>query len=46
MYLLPKIHKILDNAHGRPVILNCGTPTQDPLLAGLIIANHSFLDRL
>ena len=28
MYLLPKIHKILDNAHGRPVISNCGTPTE------------------
>ena len=28
MYLLPKIHKILDNAPGRPVIPNCGTPTE------------------
>ena len=28
MYLLPKIHKILDNAPGRPVISNCGTPTE------------------
>ena len=28
MYLLPKIHKRLVNAPGRPVISNCGTPTE------------------
>ena len=27
MYLLPKIHKRLVNVPGRPVISNCGTPT-------------------
>ena len=28
MYLLPKIHKRLDNVPARPVISNCGTPTK------------------
>ena len=28
MYLLPKIHKGLVNVPGRPVISNCGTPTE------------------
>ena len=28
MYLLPKIHKRLSNVPGRPVISNCGTPTE------------------
>ena len=28
MYLLPKIHKRLNNVPGVPVILNCGTPTE------------------
>ena len=28
MYLLPKIHKRLDNVPGRPVISNCGTPSE------------------
>ena len=28
MYLLPKIHKGLDNLPGRPIILNCGTLTE------------------
>ena len=28
MYLLPKIHKRLENVPGRPVISNCGTPTE------------------
>lgn len=28
MYFLPKIHKRLDNVPGRPVISNCGTPTE------------------
>ena len=28
MYLLPKIHKRLVNVSGRPVISNCGTPTE------------------
>ena len=28
MYLLPKIHKRLVNVRGRPVISNCGTPTE------------------
>ena len=27
-YLLPKIHKRLFNVPGRPVISNCGTPTE------------------
>ena len=27
LYLLPKIHKSLENIPGRPVISNCGTPT-------------------
>ena len=27
-YLLPKIHKRLDNVPGRPVISNCGAPTE------------------
>ena len=29
MYLLPKIHKRLYNVPGRPVICNCGTPTEN-----------------
>ena len=28
MYHLPKIHKRLFNVPGRPVISNCGTPTE------------------
>ena len=28
MYLLPKIHKRLFDVPGRPVISNCGTPTE------------------
>ena len=28
LYLLPKIHKSLENGPGRPVISNCGTPTE------------------
>ena len=28
MYLLPKIHKRLFNVSGRPVISNCGSPTE------------------
>ena len=28
MYLLPKIHKRLYDVPGRPVISNCGTPTE------------------
>ena len=28
LYLLPKIHKRLENVPGRPVIYNCGTPTE------------------
>ena len=28
MYFLPKIHKRLDNVPSRPVISNCGTPTE------------------
>ena len=28
LYFLPKIHKRLSNVSGRPVISNCGTPTQ------------------
>ena len=28
MHLLPKIHKRLSNISGRPVISNCGTPTE------------------
>ena len=28
LYLLPKIHKRLENVPGRPVISNCGTPTE------------------
>ena len=28
VYLLPKIHKRLENVQGRPVISNCGTPTE------------------
>ena len=28
LYLLPKIHKRLSNVPGRPVISNCGTPTE------------------
>ena len=28
LYLLPKIHKGLSNVPGRPVISNCGTPTE------------------
>ena len=26
-FLLPKMHKRLDKVLGRPVVLNCGTPT-------------------
>ena len=29
LYLLPKIHKRLYNVPGRPVISNCGTPTEE-----------------
>ena len=28
MYFLPKIYKRLHNVMGRPVISNCGTPTE------------------
>ena len=28
MYLLPKVHKQIENVPGRPVISNCGTPTE------------------
>ena len=28
LYLLPKIHKRLENVPGRPVNSNCGTPTE------------------
>ena len=28
MYLLPKIHKRLSGVPGRPVITNCGMPTE------------------
>ena len=28
MYLLPKIHKRLSDVPGRPVISNCGMPTE------------------
>ena len=36
MYFLPKIHKRSDNVPGRPVISNCGTPTEK---------DFDFLDR-
>ena len=29
MYLLPKIHKRLVNVPGHPIVLNCGTPTDE-----------------
>ena len=29
MYLLPKIHKRLSDVPGRPVISNCGVPTEE-----------------
>ena len=37
MHLLPKIHKRLKHVPGRPVISNCGTPTEkvSEFLAGL-----------
>ena len=28
LYMLPKIHKRLSEVPGRPVISNCGTPTE------------------
>ena len=28
LHLLPKIHRCLENVPGRPVISNCGTPTE------------------
>ena len=49
MYLLPKIHKHLFNAPGRPVISNCGTPTEkafeflDHHLQPIIESGTSFL---
>ena len=30
LYLLPKSHRRLYNIPGRPVISNCGTPTEEP----------------
>ena len=37
MYLLPKIHKRLYDVPGRPVISNCGTPTEK---ASEFLDNH------
>ena len=37
LYLLPKIHKSLYNVPGRPVISNCGTPTEK---ASEFLDNH------
>ena len=39
MYLLPKIHKRLEGVSGRPVISNCGTPTEKSLYLWIIILN-------
>ena len=41
VYLLPKIHKRLYNVPGRPVIPNCGTPTEKALEFLDIISNLS-----
>ena len=49
MYLLPKIHKRLFNVPCRPVILNCGSPTEnvseflDSHLKGIIPKSWSFI---
>ena len=39
MYLLPKTHKRLEGVPGRPVISNCGTPTEKSLYLWIIILN-------
>ena len=49
MYLLRKIHKILFNVPGRPVILNCSLPTEnlseflDSHLKGIIQESWSYI---
>ena len=49
MYLLPKIHKKLFNVPSRPVILNCGLPTEklseflDSHLKGIIQESWSYI---
>ena len=49
MYLLPKIHKRLSSVPGRPVISNCGTPTEkvseflDSQLKSLMQSGKSYI---
>ena len=52
MYLLPKIHKRLFNVPGRPVISNCGSPTEkvseflDSHLKGIMQESWSYIKDL
>ena len=51
MYLLPKIHKRLFDVPGRPVISNCGTPTEkvseflDHLLQPVMKGGRSYVKK-
>ena len=48
LYFLPKIHKRLRDVPGRPVISNCGTPTEvseylDNILKPIMLHSWSFI---
>ena len=38
--LIPKIHKHLFDVPGRPVISNCGTPSELPYPSGIVVPPH------